>query len=170
MKIMLFLHGTTIMHKGAIGFPSEERSRRVIKGIDSTVRDFDSYVPIGNAVDKLAKWRDKGADLIYISSHRNPEDVEKDRRVLIRYGFPMGPIFYRSRESESYASIAERVSPDVLVEDDCYCIGGVPEMVYPNMRDGAKKKTKSIVVTEFGAIDHLPDDLDALKDWPGGCP
>jgi len=167
MKIMLFLHGTTIMHKGAVGFSREERSRRVIKGMDGTVREFESYVPVGNAVEKLVKWRDQGAELIYFSSHRNSEDVEKDRRVLTRYGFPDGPILFRSKEGESYASVAEKVAPDVLVEDDCYCIGGEPEMIYPNMSDVAKKKVKSIVVKEFGGIDHLPDELSKLWDWPG---
>lgn len=170
MKIMVFLHGTTIMHKGAVGFSSEERTKRVIKGMDGTVRDFESYVPVGNAVEKLVKWRDQGAELIYFSSHRSPDDVEKDRRVLARYGFPEGPILYRSREGESYASVAERAAPDVLIEDDCYCIGGEPEMIYPNMSDDAKKKVKSIVVKEFGGIDHLPDDLNELKNWPSKTP
>lgn len=169
MRIIVFLHGTTIMHREAIGVPREEVLRRVIEGEDSSVSDFESYVPVGNAVKKLANWRDQGADLLYFSSHRTPEDVEKDRRVMTRYGFPMGPILYRSNEGESYASIAERVSPDVIVEDDCVCIGGETEMIYPNMSCEVKKKVKSIVVKEFGGIDRLPDDLNKLRAWPS-CP
>jgi hypothetical protein len=40
-------------------------------------------------------------------------------------------------------------------------------MTFPNTSDDAKKKVKSIVVREFGGIDQLPDDLSALKVWPG---
>lgn len=170
MRIIVFLHGTTIMHRGAIGVPVEEVSRRVIRGEDNSVSDFESYVPVGNAVRKLANWRDQGADLLYFSSHRTPADVEKDRLVMSRYGFPVGTILYRSIEGESYASIAEKVSPDAIVEDDCVSIGGEPEMIHPNMSGEARKKVKSIVVREFGGIDHLPDDLDKLRVWPSRPP
>ena len=142
----------------------------MIQGTDGSVCDFESYVPVDNAVEKLVKWRNQGADILYMSSHRVPEDVEKDRRVLVKYGFPAGPILYRSREDESYMDIAEMMSPDVIVEDDCVCIGGEPEMIYPNMSDDAKKRVKSIVVGEFGGIDHLPDDLRRLMDWPCSRP
>jgi len=167
MKIIVFLHGTTIMHSGAIGVSREERIGQVVRGTDISVRDLESYVPIGHAVEKLVKWKDQGAEILYLSSQRTPEDVEKDGRVLARYGFPAGRILYRGREYESYASIAEAVLPDLIIEDDCISIGGRSEMTFPNMRDDAKKKVKSIVVREFGGIDHLPDDLNALKVWPG---
>jgi hypothetical protein len=167
MRIMVFLQGTTVMHKGAIGVSREERIRQVVLGADISLRDFESYVPIEGAVEKLENWKNQGAEILYLSSQRRPDDVEKDRHVLVGYGFPTGRILYRCRECESYASIAEEVSPDLIVEDDCASIGGEPEMTYPNMTENAKRRVKSIVVKEFGGIDHLPDDLRALKAWRG---
>ena len=164
MKILVFLQGTTLMPKDAVDVPLENQARGVVNGVDDSVGDLKSFVPVGKAVEKLMKWRNQGAEILYLSSHRDPEDVEKDRLVLAMYGFPPGPVLYRSTEGESYASIAEKVLPDLIVEDDCLSIGGEPEMTYPNMSDDAKKKVKSIVVTEHGGIDHLPDDLSMLKN------
>jgi hypothetical protein len=155
------------MHSGAFGVSREERIGQIVRGTDISIHDFESYAPISHAVEKLVKWKGQGAEILYLSSHRVIEDVEKDGRVLARYGFPAGRILYRRRECESYASMAEAVSPDLIIEDDCISIGGESEMTFPNTSDDAKKKVKSIVVREFGGIDQLPDDLSALKVWPG---
>jgi hypothetical protein len=160
MKIMVFLHGTVIMHRNALGRTREERVRQVMDDEES-VHDFASYIPVENAVRKLQTWRAQGADLVYLSSHKNADDVEKDKAVLQAHGFPDGPIFY-SHASEPYAHIAENVLPDVLIEDDCESIGGEKQMTYPHIRTQLKAKMKSIAVKEFGGIDHLPDDVSAL--------
>lgn len=165
MKILVFLQGTTLMHRDAVDVPWEDQERQVEQGTDDSVGDSESYIPVGKAVEKLMKWRNQGAEILYLGSHRDPNDVEKDRLVLAKYGFPPGPVLYRSIESESYASIAEKVLPDLIVEDDCLSIGGEPEMTYPNMSDDAKRMVKSIVVREHGGIDHLPDDLSMLRNW-----
>ena len=170
MKILVFLQGTTLMQRDAVGVPWEGQARRVAQGTDDSVGDSESYIPVGKAVEKLMKWRNQGAEILYLASHRDPKDVEKDRLVLAKYGFPLGPVLYRSNESESYASIAEKVLPDLIVEDDCLSIGGEPEMTYPNMSDDAKRRVKSIVVREHGGIDHLPDELSMLRNWPVNHP
>jgi hypothetical protein len=54
------------------------------------------------------------------------------------------------------------VLPDVLIEDDCESIGGESEMTYPQLTPALKQRIRSIVVPEFGGIDHLPDELTAL--------
>ena len=81
MKILIFLHGTTIMHRGALGQSREERVRQVLAS-EKSVREYESYVPVGNAVKRLQRWHHQGAEIIYLSSHRNPINVEKDRAVL----------------------------------------------------------------------------------------
>ena len=48
------------------------------------MRDYAAYVPVGNAVTKLDRWRKQGAQIDYLSSHRKPEDVAKDASMLIR--------------------------------------------------------------------------------------
>ena len=59
--------------------------------------------------------------------------------------------------------MVERVLPDTLIEDDCESIGGEKEMIYPNLKAKLKAKIISVVVKEFGGIDHLPDELSGLR-------
>jgi hypothetical protein len=162
MKIMVFLHGTAIMHRGGLGKSREERVRQVLSG-EPSLHDFASYVPVGEAVRKLQGWRAQGAEIVYLSSHRDPGNVDKDRSVLEQYGFPEGPIYYR-QNGEGYADVAARLLPDVLIEDDCESIGGAPEMTYPNLLPQLQVQIRSIVVKEFEGIDHLPDDLGLLRN------
>ena len=70
-------------------------------------------------------------------------------------------MYFRQR-GESYAQVAERVRPDILIEDDCESIGSESEMTYPHVRSELKTGIKSVVVKEFGGIDHMPDDIEAL--------
>ncbi len=104
MKILIFLHGTTIMHKSGLGRTREWRVRQVVEK-DKSIFDYASYVPVGDAVKKLQNWKKQGAEILYLSSHENSNDVEKDKFVL---------------------------------------------------------RIKSIVVKEFGGIDHLPDKVEDL--------
>jgi len=55
MKIMVFLHGTVIMHRNAAGRSREERVRQVLDG-DESLYDFASYFPVDNAVAKLLQF------------------------------------------------------------------------------------------------------------------
>lgn len=59
--------------------------------------------------------------------------------------------------------MAERLLPDIIVEDDCESIGGKEEMTYSHIRQDLKVKIKSVVVKEFEGIDHLPDKISDLK-------
>jgi len=160
MKILIFLHGTTIMPKSGIGKSREERVKQS-KEREASVLDYINYVPVGESVKKLKEWKKQGAEIIYLSSHENEEDVNKDKLVLKKYGFPSGKIVYR-KNGESYSDIAERISPDILIEDDCESIGGEPEMTITNVKSLIKKKIKSIVIKEFSGIDNLPDKLSDL--------
>ncbi|HZR44262.1 MAG TPA: hypothetical protein VFB12_29385 [Ktedonobacteraceae bacterium] len=163
MKIVVFLHGTAIMHCGALGHTREERVRQVQTG-EPSVCDFASYVPVGKAVSKLRRWREQGAEICYLSSHKNPVYVEQDRAVLNSYHFPTGQIFCR-QPGKRYQHVAERVLPDVLIEDDCESIGGIGEMTYPHLKPEVQAKIVSIVVHEFEGLGHLTDDLFALKAY-----
>lgn len=87
MRILVFLHGTLIMHKSAEGKTREERVKQVVND-DPWVRDYGSYIPIGNAVAKVKSWQSQGAEILYLSSHETPKDVKKDKSILEKYGFP----------------------------------------------------------------------------------
>lgn len=165
MRILVFLHGTSIMHKNAKGLSREEIMKRVKEG-DESVHDYFSYFPIGDVVKKLKIWEKQGAEICYLSSHENEEDVEKDKFVLRKYGFPIGQIFYR-QNGEQYKNVIERVNPlpDVIIEDDCESIGGEIEMTYPHLEPELKAKIKSIVVKEFEGINPLPDKISELMKY-----
>src|SRR5712692_2587983 len=66
---------------------------------------------------------------------------------------------------EQYSDVAERLLPDIIVEDDCASIGGEKEMTYPRIRPSLKTRIKSIVVREGLGIDHLPDEIENLADY-----
>lgn len=163
VKIMIFLHGTAIMHKNALDRTREERVKQVLDGEES-LYDYATYVPVGNAVHKLQTWKKQGAEIAYLSSHKKEEDAERDKAVLRDHGFPDGQVFFRHR-NKRYSEIAERVLPDILIEDDCESIGGEKNMTYPHIEPELQVRIKSVVVKEFGGIDHLPDDLVGLMKY-----
>lgn len=163
MKIMVFLHGTAIMHRTALGCSREERVQQVIAKGES-IFDFSSYVPVDQVVKKLQNWKQQGADILYLSSHLTVDDIQKDEMVLKAHGFPDGSIYLR-QHGEEYRDIAERILPDILIEDDCESIGGKEQTTSSNIRLETKSKIKSIIIKEFGGIDHLPDDIHALVNY-----
>jgi len=159
VKIMIFLHGTAIMHQAAAGVPRAERVRQSARG-DASVADFGSYVPAEAAVARTAAWQQRGADICYLSSHRCPADVDVDRTVLSAHEFPAGPVFFRA-PGEIYADVARRVGVDVLVEDDCESIGGASQMTASALGP-APRSLHCVVVPEFGGLAELPEDPSQL--------
>ena len=124
------------------------------------LHDYASYAPVDNAVAKLQRWQEQRAQIDYLSSHRNPDDLANDASVLQRYGFPPGRVLAR-HPGESYGEVAERAMPDVLIEDDCESIGA-DQITYSQIRPERGARIKSIIVPKFGGIDHLPDEVQAL--------
>ena len=159
MRILVFLPGTTLMHASAAGRSREERVQQVKLGQD--LGGIASYIPIGGAVQKVQTWQQQGAEIVYLSMARR---LEQTPAVLAAHYFPQGPVAFREPD-ETWQDVVARVQPDILVEDDCESIGGVPEMTFPQLQPALQASITSIVVKEFGGIDHLPDDLAALKAW-----
>lgn len=160
MKILIFLHGTVLMHKNAVGKSREESVQQVLNS-DLSIHDFKSYVPVGNSNKKLNIWSRQGAEIIYLSSNDTVKNIEEDMFVLKKYGFPKGEFVFR-KGNLSYKDIAENIIPNILIEDDCESIGGRTQMVYPNVSHLVKDKIKSIVIKEFSGIDNLPNDINEL--------
>lgn len=157
MKILVFLHGTLIMHQTGEGKSREERVRQSAYR-EKPVLDYANYIPIDNALEKVREWEKQGHTILYLSSHTSQEDVDKDKLVLERYNFPKGEVFWR-KGSKTYAEIAEEIMPDVLIEDDCESIGGEKKMTYTNIKGKLKPRLKSIIVKEFEGIDSLPNNF-----------
>lgn len=162
MRLLVFLHGTVLMHAGGVGATRAERVAQV-QANHPTVGEYAAYVPVGGALAKLRRWQDAGAVVDYLSSHRNPDDVALDVLVLRTHGFPAGRVLAR-RPGESYGEVVGREAPDVLIEDDCESIGP-GQITYPQIPSAARAPIKSIIIPEFGGIDHLPDDPQALLRW-----
>ena len=173
MKLLIFLHGTIIMHKGAKGKTRQEIIKQVINQ-EKSVRDFNNYIPIGNAPKKIAKWVAQGATVCYLSAlttnkkGRGDEIVGgqglvADKIILEKYNFPEGIIYHRE-SNEDYKDVVAKILPlpDILIEDDCESIGGEEEMTYPHLNKEIQSKIKSLPVKEFSGIDYLPDELNGL--------
>jgi hypothetical protein len=96
-----------------------------------------------------------------LTSRTTSEEVQTIKIILAEYGFPDGELLFR-RAGEEYNDVAERALPDVIIEDDCESIGGEEEMTCPHIRQDLKSRIRSIVVKEFGGIDHLPDRISDL--------
>ena len=151
------------MHKNAVGHSREEIVKQVEKNEES-VHDYASYIPIGNAVKKVATWKNQRAEILYLTSRREPNEIADIKNVLKISGFPEGQLLFR-QDNEEYNDVAEITIPDVLIEDNCESIGGIDEMTITHVKPQIKEKIKSIPIKEFGGIDHLPDKTSALVEY-----
>lgn len=168
MRLIVFLQGTVIMHSGAAGLPRTAIVAQVRDRSDPTVQDFASYIPVGGAVRKLVRWHQQGGRIDYLSAHRDPVRLGQDAALLIRHQFPPGRILAR-RAGQSYGDLVAGELPDVLVEDDCESIGA-DQIGYLQLDPLLRAEVTSIIVPEFGGIDHLPEsvaDLLSLADRRG---
>jgi len=150
------------MPRGAADRPREERVARSRDRSDPSVGDSSTYVPIGDAVAKLRRWAADGARIDYLSSNREPARLAGDASILRRNHFPPGRLVFRGF-GESYGDVVARELPDLLVEDDCESLGA-QEVAYPQIPLPQRRRIGSIVVPEFGGIDHLPDSVRALLE------
>jgi len=182
MKILVFTEGTILMYALAKGVNREERVKQsqaagtqreerniafesntaAPKVASGSVYDLESHIPVGNAVEKLKSWKKQEVKIIYLTSRRIKSEVETIKKVLQKYHFPDYQNLYFRQQGEDYKDIAEKVMPDILIEDDCESIGGEKEMVYPHVKAELKLQIKSIVVREFEGIDHLPKKLSKV--------
>ncbi len=148
------------MHKSAAGYSNEEIIKQV-KRDEKSVHDYKTYVPIANAPKKLQRWKNQGAKILYLTSRRKIKEIQQIEYVLKKYGFPEGQLLFRQKDEE-YKDVIERISPDILIEDDCRSIGGIDEMAITYVKPEIKKKIKSITIKEFRGIGHLPNDIMKL--------
>lgn len=166
MKILVFTEGTVLMHVLAKGVSREERVKqskvaaiqRIIpfKATTGSVYDLENYIPVGNAVEKLKSWKQQGAEIFYLTSRKIKSEIETIKKILSKNNFPDWQNLNFRKQGENYKDVAERLLPDILIEDDCESIGGVKEMVYPHIKKELKIKIKSVVIKEFEGIDNLP--------------
>jgi hypothetical protein len=163
MKIMVFTHGTIVMHGEGVRVSRDERVRQSIERRPS-IFDLENYAPVNQAVPKMWSWHTHGVELCYLGPSRMPENMAKNEQILRRLNFPPGALYHRG-PTETYTQVVERVAPDIYIEDDCESIGGEVEMATPYLSAAARARINTIVVPEFGGIDFLPDDPQQLLAW-----
>jgi hypothetical protein len=146
MTIMLFVEGTIMKPKSWFALYNHK-----------------AYIPIGNAVNKIKEWERQGANIIYCTS-RKKRQANDIASLLKRYDFE-GAYLVSRDPKEKYQDIVETLRPDILIEDDCKSIGGEWQMCITNVCKDIKETIISIVVPEFKGIDHLPNDLNQLKEF-----
>lgn len=164
MKILIFTEGTAIMPSIAVGVSREERVKQSADNLPE-VYDFRTYVPNGKVVEKLGGWKKQGAEIWYLTSRMEEGEVEDVREVLKKNKFPdLDHLLFR-QGTQAYKDVAEKLMPDVFIEDDCESIGGEIEMTYPHIDPAIQPKIHSIVVKEFAGIDDLPNDISKLGNY-----
>ena len=159
MKILVFTEGTITVHPQAKGLCREEIVQQSLNRNtnDVEIEDYKNYILLGNPRQKLASWKKQGADILYLTSRTKPKEIDLVRETLKKYELlDYENLFFREN-NENYAEVAERLMPDILIEDDCESIGGKDEMTITHVKPEIKKKIKSIVVKEFSGLDHLPE-------------
>ncbi len=152
------------MHTSAEGLTREQRVRQSKERVRPLSDHFFAEgIPNGDAVKKLQIWKNQGAEIFYLTSRTKPKQVANIRHVLEKFNFPDNHNLLFRKEGEQYKDVAEKLMPDILVEDDCESIGGEKEMTYTHIKPELKKKIESVVIKEFGGIDHLPNSLEELE-------
>ena len=151
------------MHKNAAGHTREEIVKQV-EDNEKSVHDYAEYIPVGNAVKKLEIWKNQSAEILYLSSRRKINEIDDIKKVLKRYNFPDGQFLFR-QNNEEHKDVAERIAPDILIEDDCESIGGINEMTITHINTEIKDIIKSIPIKEFGGIDLLPNKISVLMEY-----
>ena len=143
LTIMVFAEGTILKPKSWLGLYNHR-----------------SYVPIGNAVNIISSWQRQGANIIYCTSRRKKQAADM-ANILLKYNF-CGCCLVAREPKERYCDIVEALRADILIEDDCRSIGGARQMCIHRVNAQVKQQIKSIVVSEFKGIDHLPCDISDL--------
>jgi len=162
MKILIFTEGTILMHNSGIVPNKGKVDWKKFSKRDPSIHDYASYKPVKKAVEKIKKWKDQGAEILYLTSRTKPDEIQAIKNVLKKYDFPKGKLLF-CKKDEEYEKVVEKIIPDVLIEDDCESIGGTDELTITHVKPQIKTKIKSIVIPEFGGIDHLLNDIEKLK-------
>lgn len=164
MKILIFTEGTLIIPGVGKVLSREELVKQNLAG-EEYFAEFANYIPVGEAVTKVTKWQEQGAEIHYLTSRTKQSEINVIRQVLEKHHFPSTSNLHYRQGNQTYANVAEELRPDILIEDDCESIGGDVEMTYPHIDNDLKPQIKSIVVKEFIGIDNLPMNFKHLLSW-----
>jgi len=122
---------------------------KILIAIESVLLD-DNNQPLKNAIEKMNKWVEQGAEIFYLTSAVKFTEVKAAKDDLKNANFP-GDAVQARREGESFAEVILNVKPEILI---------VPENAVELTADSG---IPPIIVKAGNGIELLPDSLDDLK-------
>jgi hypothetical protein len=155
VRILVFLHGTAIMHPTAVG-RLRGRARPPVPAARLGSAGLRRLCPHRGGCGEVRSWQHHGAIICYVSSQASAPGADLDRAMLGRHGFPTGTVYFR-QPGEDYASVARRGSR----------CGGRRRLrehrrLQPHHRSklcgDPRSRRGCIIVPEFGGLAHLPGD------------
>jgi len=76
---MVFTEGTVLMHPSGENASRKERVKQV-ESESPDIKDYASYIPVGNSQTKLSEWVSQGAEVCYLTSRRKKKEKGRSRR------------------------------------------------------------------------------------------
>ena len=55
------------------------------------------YIPIGNCVNKINRWSNEGASILFMTYVKKESSVEAAKRILLKFGFPGHNLYHRTK-------------------------------------------------------------------------
>lgn len=97
INILVFTEGTILMHLSGKNVNREERVRQSkmvwiqkikrllkfnTKVVFGSIEDYKNYIPVGNSVEKINKWKEQGVEIFYLTSKKIKNRFRKMNNLL----------------------------------------------------------------------------------------
>ena len=141
--ILIFLEGTVILNI----FNDKE----------------ETYIPIGNCIDKIISWSNQGFIISYATLKKNLENIERIKYFMETYNFPGNYLRYRNKYV-GFKDIIEGGLPEIIIYDNKKKVTWKNDISICK-HDFNNEKMKQIVVKENEGIDSLPNSIRELLNY-----
>jgi hypothetical protein len=115
----------------------------------------ESKAPIKNAVEKINKWVEQGAEILYLTTAVKFTEVKAAKDAVKNANFP-GDTVQARREGESFREVLDGLKPNVFIE-----LENIEELI--SVKLPADSAIFTIVVKSGDGLELLPESLDDLK-------
>ena len=120
----------------------------------------ETFIPIGNCIDKIISWINQGFIISYATLKKNLENVEQIKYFIETNGFPGYYLRYRNKYV-GFKDIIEGSLPEIIIYDDKKKVTWKNDISICK-HDFNNGKMKQIVVKENEGIDCLPNSIREL--------
>lgn len=127
---------------------------KILIAIENVLLD-QNKTPIKNAIEKINKWVEQGAEIMYLTSAVKFTEVKAAKDAVKNANFP-GDTVHSRREGESFREVLDGLTPNVFIE-----LENPDELISAKLPVDSSVFT--IVVKPGDSLEHLPESLDDLK-------